>query len=176
MIKQENNALDEFDSRFKIFHELMTQKVKEILLVSRPYDAWIMEDDFRLSERITHEYRGLNLSHPPRLTWVSTDEEVLSSVEQNKFDMVIIMSRPTDMATFDLGDKIKQKAAGLPVILLSHSTLLSIKQFFFCKMVGSSSFYTKRLLLLYSNSLRSFFFGFLRHEQVTDKILLGSHS
>ena len=31
-----------------------------------------MEEDCRLSERIIHEYRGLNLSNPPRITWVPT--------------------------------------------------------------------------------------------------------
>ncbi len=68
----------EYDSRFKIFHELMSSKVRKILLVSTPYDAWIMEKDCRLSERIIHEYRGLNLSNPPRLTWVSSAEEALA--------------------------------------------------------------------------------------------------
>jgi len=58
----------ESNSRFKLFHELMARKVRHILLVSTPYDAWIMEEDCRLSERIINEYQGLNLSHPPRLT------------------------------------------------------------------------------------------------------------
>jgi len=56
---------EDFDPSFKIFHELMAKKVRDILLVSTPYDAWIMEEDCRLSERIIHEYRGLNLSNPP---------------------------------------------------------------------------------------------------------------
>ena len=62
----------DFDPKFKIFHELMARKVRDVLLVSTPYDAWIMEEDCRLSERIIHEYRGLNLSNPPRITWVPT--------------------------------------------------------------------------------------------------------
>ncbi|BCL61556.1 hypothetical protein DGMP_22490 [Desulfomarina profundi] len=52
-------------SRFKLFHELMQHKVRHILLISTPYEAWIMEQDCRLSEQIVHEYSGLNLSHPP---------------------------------------------------------------------------------------------------------------
>jgi hypothetical protein len=72
----------EYDFRFKLFHELMSQKVKEILLVSTPYDAWIMEEDCRLSERIVNEYRGLNLSKPPRLTWTSSAEEALALSEK----------------------------------------------------------------------------------------------
>jgi DNA-binding NarL/FixJ family response regulator len=110
----------EFDPRFKIFHELMIKKVREILLISTPYDAWIMEEDCRLSERIINEYRGLNLSHPPRLNWVSSAEEALVSLDQKQFDMVITMSRVADLDAFAIGKKIKKKAPDLPVILLSH--------------------------------------------------------
>lgn len=112
-----------YDSRFKIFHELMSLRVRDILLVSTPYDAWILEDDCRLSERIIHEYRGLNLSHPPRLTWVSSAEEALSMLDHEKFEMVITMARLSDMDVLDLGRKIKKKRPDLPVILLSHSFL-----------------------------------------------------
>ncbi len=58
---------DNQSARFKIFHELMPGKVKRILLFSTSCEAWIMEEDCRLSEQIVHEYRGLNLSHPPQL-------------------------------------------------------------------------------------------------------------
>ena len=65
MIPEIDHDVETFDPRFKIFHELMASKVRDILLVSTPYDAWIMEKDARLSERIVNEYRGLNLSNPP---------------------------------------------------------------------------------------------------------------
>jgi hypothetical protein len=68
---------DDFDLSFKVFHELMARKVTDILLVSSPYDAFIMEEEGRLAERIIQEYRGLNLSRPPKLTWVSTAQEAL---------------------------------------------------------------------------------------------------
>ena len=90
----------EFDPRFKIFHELMIKKVREILLISTPYDAWIMEEDCRLSERIINEYRGLNLSHPPRLNWVSSIAEALKAIDHKHFDMVITMSQVADMDAF----------------------------------------------------------------------------
>jgi len=99
---------DDFDPRFKIFHELMSKKVREILLISTPYDAWIMEEDCRLSERIINEYRGLNLSHPPRLNWVSSAAEALVSLDQKQFDMVITMSGVADLDAFTIGKKIKK--------------------------------------------------------------------
>jgi CheY-like chemotaxis protein len=115
----------ESDSRFKLFHDLMARKVRHILLVSTPYDAWIMEADCRLSERIINEYRGLNLSQPPQLTWVSSAEEALSILDRQTFDMVITMPRLSDMDAAALGHQIKKKVSDLPVILLSHDTIPS---------------------------------------------------
>ncbi len=123
MTIEKDPSINDFDSHFKIFHELMDKKVLEILLVSTPYDAWIMEEDCRLSERIINEYKGLNLSHPPRLTWVSSAEEALKSMDGKQFDMVITMPRLADMDAFGLGRKIKRKAPDLPVMLLSHDSL-----------------------------------------------------
>lgn len=118
-------SMEEFDSRFKVFYELMSNKIKEILLVSSLYDACIMEEDGRLSEKIVNEYRGLNLSRPPRLTWVSTAEEALDMLEKRSFDMVVTMLRLVDMDAFTLGEQIKRKCADIPVILLTHSPLPS---------------------------------------------------
>jgi CheY-like chemotaxis protein len=115
----------DFDPSFKIFHELMAKKVRDILLVSTPYDAWIMEEDCRLSERIIHEYRGLNLSNPPRFTWVASAEEALAAIEGKNFDLVITMLHLADMDAFVFGQEIKKKDPDLPVILLTHSALPS---------------------------------------------------
>jgi CheY-like chemotaxis protein len=116
------NNLDDFDLSFKVFHELMAKKVTEILLVSSPYDAFIMEEEGRLAERIIHEYRGLNLSRPPKLTWVSTAQEALNALSNKEFDLVITMPRLDDMDAFNLGRKIKNIRPELPIFLLTHNT------------------------------------------------------
>jgi len=96
MAMSSKQTTDDFDPRFKVFHELMKNKVKEILLIATPYDAWIMEEDGRLSERIINEYRGLNLSSPPRLNWASTIDEALAALDNHRFDLLIIMARTAD--------------------------------------------------------------------------------
>jgi CheY-like chemotaxis protein len=113
-------ATDE-DLSFKVFHELMARKVADILLVSSPYDAFIMEEEGRLAERIILEYRGLNLSRPPRLTWVSTAGEALQALAEKKFDMVITMPRLNDMDAYTLGRAAKLRQPDLPVFMLTHS-------------------------------------------------------
>jgi len=121
--KERQRAKVDFEYQFKLFHELMAKKVKEILLVSTAYDAWMLEEDFSLSERIIDEYRGLNLSQPPRLNWTAQPEEVLSKLEQKAFDMVIIMPGLVDMNVAGLSNWIKSRHPDLPVILLSHASL-----------------------------------------------------
>ncbi|MBU3952392.1 MAG: hypothetical protein KJ658_09640, partial [Proteobacteria bacterium] len=75
----------------KIYHELMANKVGDILLVSCPYDAFIMEEEGRLSNRIINEYKGLNLSKPPRLTWASSADQAFSRLEKKPFDLILAM-------------------------------------------------------------------------------------
>ncbi|MCO6452057.1 MAG: hypothetical protein J5I90_14835 [Caldilineales bacterium] len=112
------------DSSFKVYHDLMVRKVRDILLVSTPYDAWIMEQDGRLSERIVNEYRGLNLSKPPRLGWTASAEGALEALAKRSFDMVITMPRVADADAYALGQQIKAAHPNMPVILLSHSVTL----------------------------------------------------
>jgi CheY-like chemotaxis protein len=113
---------EDFDLSFKVFHELMARKVTEILLVSSPYDAFIMEEEGRLAERIIHEYRGLNLSRPPMLTWVSSAHEALDALSQKKFDLVITMPQVDETDAYVLGRQIKSKFPDLPVFLMIQST------------------------------------------------------
>lgn len=109
------------DSRFKVFHDLMSKKVERILLISSTYDAWMMEEDCRLSERIVNEYRGLNLSRPPRLVWVSSSEEAMAAVDKMPFDLVIVMAGHVDDQTSALGHRLKSRCPQVPAILLCHN-------------------------------------------------------
>ncbi len=111
----------EFYSDFKTYHELMPHKVREILLVSSPYDAYILEEDGSLAARIIHEYSGLNLSHPPRVTRTASAEKAVDLVARKAFDLVLTMPYLEEMDACRLGRRIKRRRPDLPVILLAHS-------------------------------------------------------
>jgi hypothetical protein len=111
----------DFDTHFKVFHELMSNKVMEILLVASAYDAYILEEDGSLASKIINEYRGLNLSRPPRLTRVDGANDALECIASASFDLVITMPHLDDMDPFELGRSIKQRKPDLPVVLLAHS-------------------------------------------------------
>jgi hypothetical protein len=112
----------EIYTRFQAFYELMGIKIREILLVSSRYDAFLMEEDGSLASRIINEYSGLNLSQPPRVTRTPSAYAALEYLNEKKFDMVIAMPHLDDMDAFSLGIEIKKLKKDLPVILLAHST------------------------------------------------------
>jgi hypothetical protein len=123
MLQEYNQITAEFYSHLKVFYELMSIKVREILFVSSPYDAFIMEEDGSPASRIINEYSGLNLSLPPRVTRSSSAREALSLLNKKKFDMVLTMPHLDDMDAFSLGLEIKKRNPSLPVILLAHSPI-----------------------------------------------------
>ncbi|WP_319523704.1 PEP/pyruvate-binding domain-containing protein [Breoghania sp.] len=117
----QNAPAKEFCSHFKMFHEMMPFKVQEILLVSSPYDAFIMEEDGSLASRIINEYSGLNLSHPPRVTRTASARDALAVLKNKTIDLVITTPHLDEMDAFSFSLQIKATAPDLPVILLSHS-------------------------------------------------------
>ena len=118
---ESGKMISDFDPHFKIFHELMPFKVEEILLVSSPYDAFIMEEDGSLATRIIDEYQGLNLSGAPRITLVSSGQAAIELLRRQDFDIVITMPHVGGMDAFDLGAAIKKIHPNQHVVLISHS-------------------------------------------------------
>ena len=73
------------------FVNLMTKRIFNVLLVANPYDAFMLEDDGRIDEKIFNEYMNLSLRYPPRFTQVSTEEETWKQLANTTFDLVICM-------------------------------------------------------------------------------------
>ncbi|BBO92201.1 phosphoenolpyruvate synthase [Desulfosarcina ovata subsp. ovata] len=110
----------DFDTHFKVFYELMANRVTEILLVASPYDAYILEEDGSLATKLINEYRGLNLSRPPRITQAATAAQAMTMLDEKAFHLVIAMPHLDDMDIFDLGRRIKAAHPDLPVVCLAH--------------------------------------------------------
>ena len=101
------------------FHELMSHRVHEILLVASPYDAFILEEDGGLTEQIMTEYIGMNFNYAPRVTRASTAANAMKYLSKDNFDLVIVMLRIEDTDPISLGKTIKKLYPNMPVILLA---------------------------------------------------------
>ena len=66
------------------FQDLMPHRIHEILLVASPYDAFILEEDGHLTEQILTEYIGMNFNYAPRVTRVSTGQEAIKIMKNQK--------------------------------------------------------------------------------------------
>lgn len=102
----------------QIYHDLMTFKVREILLVATVYDAFILEEEDILTEKIFGEYHQLNLSSAPRITNVSFGPEALKMLSTHNFDMVILTMRIDEITPFELSQRIREIDPDIPVLLL----------------------------------------------------------
>jgi hypothetical protein len=101
---------------------LMQRRVRNILLVSSPYDSFTFEEDGRLTELLFSGYLELNLQYAPNITRVSTAEEALDKLRSTSFDLVISMLRVGDMEIRDFGREVSRLRPDLPVVLLTYDT------------------------------------------------------
>ena len=101
------------------FQDLMQYRIHEILLIASPYDAFILEEDGKLTEQILSEYIGMNLSYAPRVWNASNAHEANEMIEKRFFDLIIIMIRISDIDPFKFSKKLKQKFPTKPIILLA---------------------------------------------------------
>lgn len=109
-----------YKSDSEIYHDLMQFRVREILLVTTVYDAFILEQEDQLTEKIFGEYYNLNLLTAPRITSVSNGEDALNLLRTRHFDMVILTMRINEMSAFELSRKIKSLDGKIPVFLLLY--------------------------------------------------------
>lgn len=110
-----------YGTRFQGFQNLMRQRVRDILLVSSLYDLYLFEEDGRLYELIRNEYLGLQLSHAPELSRVSSGYEALSILKNEvvKFDLIITTLHIEDMTPIQFAELLKRENIDTPLILLA---------------------------------------------------------
>ena len=108
-------------TRFQGFQNLSRFRVRDILLVSSLYDSYLFEEDGRLYDLIRNEYQGLNLSHSPELTRVSSGNDALTlAKEENRFDMIITTLHVEDMHAVTFAKMVREAGLKIPIVLLGY--------------------------------------------------------
>ena len=101
------------------FANLMMRRIYNVLIVANPYDAFILEDDGRIEEKIYNEYMELGLRYPPMFTRVSTTEEAMHVMHTTNIDLVICMPGTADNDAFSVARSIKQAFKDIPCVVLT---------------------------------------------------------
>lgn len=101
------------------FADLMINRVCNVLLIANPYDAFMLEDDGRVDEKIFSEYARLGLRFPPRFIQVASKEEADSQMAVTNIDLVICMPAAEDNSVFDIARSIKQENPAIPIVVLT---------------------------------------------------------
>ena len=141
----ENNVPNEWNKFYLkdvSFVNLMMRRIYNVLIVANPYDAFMLEDDGRIEEKIYNEYMELGLRYPPTFTQVSTTEEATQVLRSTVIDLVICMPGNADNDAFDVARDIKGKFPNIHCVVLtpfSHGITkrmqnedLSIFDYVFC--------------------------------------------
>ena len=113
--------LDRTNYNRDLYHDLVPFKVKEILLVANLYDAYSIEKEGRFSEHVLGEFYSLSLSTMPRITGVSTTDEVMEQLNNKHYDLIIVMIGSDKQFPLELSKKVKELYQYIPVFLLLNS-------------------------------------------------------
>lgn len=100
----------------------MSFQVKKFLLVASLYDYFMLEEDGRLQELLLKTYQQWNLGYIPQFVRIHGGENALQALQQEKFDLVILVMRLGDMDPFTFGRRVKESVPELPVIGLAFNT------------------------------------------------------
>ena len=104
------------------FERLTPFRVRDVLLVSSPYDQFVLEEEGMFGVLMAEQYSSLNLTQAPRVIHADDAEVALELLQERDFDLIITMARVGTMRVHELGRKAKKIQPHIPVVLLAYNT------------------------------------------------------
>ncbi|MFW5792634.1 MAG: PEP/pyruvate-binding domain-containing protein [Bacteroidota bacterium] len=126
---KKSNLKPKYDTQFsterydfkEIDHEaLMQERIINVLLICSSYDAFMLEEDGRINEKIFLEYTSKNLRYPPQFTQASSSEMAFDLLEKKNYDLVITMLNVGDVDVFEMAKRVKKRYPKIPIVVLTH--------------------------------------------------------
>lgn len=122
--------------RFQKFNELMPHRLRDVLLVSSRYHAFILQEDGNIEDQVFAEFKSLSLSSAPSFSHVTTGEAALETLRKRTFDLVLVATRVPDMDLRTFTSRVREITPHLPLAVLAfdnpHVSHL-------CNLVGPGS-------------------------------------
>jgi CheY-like chemotaxis protein len=116
----EQFSTDHFEFREISYQDLMQKRIINVLLICSNYDAFMLEEDGRINEKIFLEYTSKNLRYPPQFTQASSSEEAFELLKEKDFDLVITMLNVGKIDAFEMAKGVKKKYPKIPIVVLTH--------------------------------------------------------
>ena len=128
----------ELEDRLQHFQDLMPLRVQKILLVSSPYDSYLLEEDGQLDDVILNEFMELNLRHAPGMTRVASAADALSELGRNKYRAMAVTRKDLGLplityvalilatSSLAIGRRLRLLGIGLLILILSHAPTLAV--------------------------------------------------
>ncbi|MFO7977079.1 MAG: PEP/pyruvate-binding domain-containing protein [Bacteroidales bacterium] len=98
----------------------MQKRIINVLLICSNYDAFMLEEDGRINEKIFLEYTSKNLRYPPQFTQASSSERAFELLKTKDFDLVITMLNVGKVDAFEMAREVKKRYPAIPIVVLTH--------------------------------------------------------
>jgi hypothetical protein len=94
--------------------------IKQILLLSSSYHFFQLEEEGRLSSLLQEHYASYGREGPPQITHVESEEECLSLLKHQQFDLAIIFDKFDDIDTISLAKQMRS-FTNIPIVFLGNN-------------------------------------------------------
>jgi CheY-like chemotaxis protein len=105
--------------RFQKFNELMPHRLRDVLLVSSRYHAFILQEDGNIEDQVFAEFKSLSLSSAPSFAHVTTGKAALESLAKRPFDLVLVATRVPDMDLRTFSSRAREITPHQPLAVLA---------------------------------------------------------
>lgn len=100
------------------YHDLAPNRIRDILLVSSEYDAFVVEEDGQLSARLFMKYSEFLLISAPRVVHARTETEALRILNERRVDLVLTTLRDGETGAAAFVSQLLWNYPTTPIVLL----------------------------------------------------------
>jgi hypothetical protein len=110
-----------FEDRLSRFHNLMSRRVRRILLVGSAYDSFLLEEEGKLQDLFLADFLDASLGSRPRITRMGSGREALAALSSGKvrYDLVLATLHLRDHHVVDFARKVREAGIEIPVSILA---------------------------------------------------------
>ncbi len=96
--------------------------IRNILIHSTQYDYFVLEEEGRLRSLFSSTYGRLERGYIPRITRVEDLDTIISSIDDDEVDLLVIFNMMGPDGVLDLATSVKRARPDLPVIYVGRDT------------------------------------------------------